>query len=94
MMQKLARTGIAVLALAGAVAYGGVAYGGVAAQAGPRYAVNTEYLWTYYSNASHSTEVGYWDYGCAGTYSSGTRTSYYTETTYMCNPGGPGHKAA
>jgi hypothetical protein len=86
MMEKLARTGIAAIALAGVMAYGGLS-----AHGGPKYAVNTEYLWTYYNNASHSTEVGYWDYGCAGTYSSGTRTIYYTEKTYMCNTG-PDHK--
>ena len=83
MMEKLARTGIAAIALASAA----MAYSGLSAQQqGPRIAPNTEYVTTYYSSASHTTEVGYSEFGCAGTHSAGTRTSYFTDGTYLCNP--------
>lgn len=76
MIRKIARTGIAVLALAGAASLGIVL---------PAHAVapGEEIVITYYSDARETTVVGVYEFGCVF-YSSGTMTAYHTTHAYDC----------
>ena len=81
MLRKLTRTGIAAMALAGAV----VAGSGLPAhaQVKPRIAPGEEVVIDYFSNAQKTTVVGVYEYGCTY-YEWGTFTSYTTVHAYAC----------
>jgi len=76
MTRTIARTGIAVLALAGAASLG-IALPAHAVAPGEQIVI------TYYSNAQETTIVGVYEFGCVY-YSSGTMTAYHTTHAYAC----------
>jgi hypothetical protein len=85
MARKLTRTRIAAAVLAGTALAGGVP---APAQAGPRIAYGQEDVFTYYSNAQHSTIVGQHFLGsCVPASASwGTFSKYSTLYEYSCAP--------
>jgi multidrug efflux pump subunit AcrB len=83
MTRTFVRTAIAAMAMAClAVAAGTFA---TQAKASPQVQPDTEYVTTYYSTAAHTTVVGQVTFGCTSS-DWGSRTSYYTDTTYACTP--------
>jgi hypothetical protein len=83
MTRTVVRAGIAAMVLASAV----IAGGGPTAQAQARpAAIPSEYIFTYYSNAQHSAEIGQRFVGnCDLSYLNwGNTSSYYTYSGYSC----------
>ncbi|HLK00232.1 MAG TPA: hypothetical protein VKU39_10035 [Streptosporangiaceae bacterium] len=83
MTRKITRAGIAAIVLAGTA----IAGSALPARANSHLNPNTEYTYTYYSSAQHTTIVGYRDFGygqwCTND-SWGTTSSYYTVTWRPC----------
>jgi len=82
MAKRLARTGIAAMALTGTV----IAFGGITAQAQVRpgsIGGGTEFTTDFYNNAQHTTIIGALGNGCVH-FSWGTTSSYFTSFETPC----------
>jgi hypothetical protein len=81
--KKIAGTGIAAIMLASTAIAGSTLP--AQAQPGRDSSSGFEYVTEYYSNSQLTTIVGYYEFGCAGTYRGGSTSSYIRRWTLTCS---------